>query len=429
MSKKWVMRWNVYIAERPIRPGVWRRRDGGFLVRGKAMNPRTGRRKEIKKVYLDTEDPDVALLRLREELQSLRQGSSPEARTLPRFSEYAVSLLERKLASREIKSGKSVEVWGTVLETHLIPAFGELRVDQITKLDIEEWKSKMGRLVQKREYAPTTVNNLLKYLRVILNAACADYELDRNPVVYVKDLDTSEHHTYTEEQPNSLTADEVPKFLAKVRDLYPQHFAFVALGFATGLRPSHIRPLRRQGPTPDVNWKEGTLLVRRSVTAGKVMNTTKTNLLQKIGLPEDLMAILKWHSDRLDGAIGPMRDSELLFPSETGEFRAASCLDRPFDAVCTALGLKKEITARAMRRTFNDLCRKALVESVVTRSISGHATEQMKQHYETVNVEEKRQSLAKVISLAGFREAFLHGSVGAPEPAAAGAGEAESCLH
>jgi hypothetical protein len=82
-----------------------------------------------------------------------------------------------------------------------------------------------------------------------------------------------------------------------------------------------------------------------------------------------------------------------------------------------------------MRRTFNDLCRKALVESVVTRSISGHATEQMKQHYETVNVEEKRQNLAKVISLAGFREAFLYGSVGAPESAAAGAGEAASCLH
>ena len=47
-----------------------------------------------------------------------------------------------------------------------------------------------------------------------------------------------------------------------------------------------------------------------------------------------------------------MRDSELLFPSETGGFRAASCLDRPFDAVCTKLELKKEITARAMRRTW-----------------------------------------------------------------------------
>jgi hypothetical protein len=69
-------------------------------------------------------------------------------------------------------------------------------------------------------------------------------------------------------------------------------------------------------------------------------------------------------------------------------------------------------------------CRRAQVESVVTRSISGHATERMKQHYETVNVEEKRQSLARVISLAGFREAFLRDGVGAPESAAEEAGEA-----
>jgi integrase len=380
------------------------------------MDPRTRRRKEVKKVYLDTEDPDVALERLRDELLKIRQGESREVRTLPPFSEYAASLLERKLASGEIKSGKSVEVWGTVLENHLIPVFGEYRVDQITKLDVEEWKSKMGRLVQKGEYAPTTINNLLKYLRVVLNAACADCELERNPIMHVKDLDASEHHTYTEEQPNSLRADEMPKFLSVMRDLYPQHFAFVALGFATGLRPSHIRPLRRRGATPDVNWEQGTLLVRRSETAGKVMNTTKTNLLQKIGLPEDLMSILRWQADRLEASVGPMRDSDLLFPSETGGFRAASCLDRPFDVVAEKIGLEKSITARAMRRTFNDLCRRARVESVVTRSISGHATEQMKQHYETVNVEEKREGLAKVISLAGFRQAF-HGNVGAPDSA------------
>lgn len=41
----------------------------------------------------------------------------------------------------------------------------------------------------------------------------------------------------------------------------------------------------------------------------------------------------------------------------------------------------------------------------------------------------KRQNLAKVISLAGFREAFLRESVGAPEPDAAVAKEAASCLH
>jgi hypothetical protein len=50
----------------------------------------------------------------------------------------------------------------------------------------------------------------------------------------VKDFDTSTHQTYTEEQPNSLTPDEVPAFLARMRELYPQHFAFVAMDSPRG---------------------------------------------------------------------------------------------------------------------------------------------------------------------------------------------------
>ena len=60
-----------------------------------------------------------------------------------------------------------------------------------------------------------------------------------------------------------------------------------------------------------------------------------------------------------------------------------------------------------MRRTFNDLCRRAEVRDVVTRSISGHLTEGMQRHYSTVAADEQRASLAKVVSLAGFRAALL----------------------
>lgn len=59
------------------------------------------------------------------------------------------------------------------------------------------------------------------------------------------------------------------------------------------------------------------------------------------------------------------------------------------------LGLKKRITPRALRRTFNDLARAAQVTDVITRSISGHLTEGMQRHYSTVSGEEQRQALAK----------------------------------
>src|SRR5258708_34154175 len=85
------------------------------------------------------------------------------------------------------------------------------------------------------------------------------------------------------------------------------------------------------------------------------METTKTGKLQRIVMPKDIVDILKWHVDQLPK--GPMGESELLFPSETGGYRAASCLDRPFEEVTTKLKLNKRVNPRAMRRTFQDLAR------------------------------------------------------------------------
>ena len=226
----------------------------------------------------------------------------------------------------------------------------------------------------------------------------------------IKNFDTSEH-VYTEEEPNSLTVEEMPAFLSKMRELCPQHFAFVCLGFFLGHRPSTLRPLRRSGPTPDVLLDEGVLLVRQSHTEGdEVMATTKTKIRQRITLPPVLVDILRWHIDT-QLTTDAMRESELLFPAEDGGFRSRSALKKPFVAVATAIGLKKHVSPKAMRRTFQDLARAAEVKDIVTRAISGHATETMQHHYSTVAAEEKKLAIAKVIELAGVRKALARGDV------------------
>ena len=57
-----------------------------------------------------------------------------------------------------------------------------------------------------------------------------------------------------------------------------------------------------------------------------------------------------------------------------------------------------------MRRTFQDLARAAEVKDIVTRAISGHATETMQHHYSTVAADEKKPAIAKVIELAGVAQ-------------------------
>jgi integrase len=320
------------------------------------------------------------------------------------FADYARRIFERKVLRAELRSAKAKAQWRSILEHHLLPTFGQVAVQDLRRSTIETWKDEVARGIRSGDYSPVTANDWIKILRVIVNAAVVELELPKNPIAGVKGFDTSEHPAYTDEEPNALTPDEVPLFLAEMRRRFPQHFAMTALGFATGLRPSSMRPLRRCGDKPDVLWNEGVLLVRRSHSLGEeVMERTKTGRNQRIALPRELVDILRWHVVNLPA--GPIRDSELLFPSDTGGFRSRSALDKPFRRVALAVGLDKRVTPRAMRRTFQDLARAAEVEDIVTRAISGHATETMQRHYSTVSTDEMRSGLAKVISLAGMQEA------------------------
>lgn len=424
MKTKYVNRWGYMISEKPTLPGVWRRKEGGFLVRGRATDPRTKKQHEVMRA-LDGDDPAAAHQHLQGLLTAVRNPLVHVTVSKVLFADYAVSLLARKTQRGDIKSAKTRRLWGDVLKKHLIPAFGAFAVDELRRADIQKWlddaTARMRRPEEKRvlvpgtspkrrplvaRCSPRTINIRLAVLRVIVNAIVEEHDLEKNPMRGIHPLDTSEWPTYSEEEPNSLTVEEARAFLARMREFFPQHFAMTALGLATGLRPSTLRPLRREGPQADILWEDCVLLVRRSQTLGEeVMNTTKTGQRQRIALPKDLIDILRWHVDSLPDE-GPMKESDLLFPSEVGGFRAPSVLDKPFRVVAKAIGLRKRVTPRAMRRTFQDLARAAEVRDLVTRSISGHATEEMQRHYSTVGETEQRDGLARVVSLAGFREAL-----------------------
>lgn len=393
----WVTRWKYVMSEEEMLPGVRKLQDGRFYIRQRVTDPRTGKKRDISKPVA-TKTAREALFILQKEVQKIKDGVVDEPATQTRFRDFAVSLLERKVQDGEVKSAMTRQKWGVTLEHHLCPAFGDILMDRLSRADIVAWREKVNGRVQAGELSPPTANGWLSILKVIVNTYVADNELDRNPVAKVKTFKRAGFRSYTEEEPNSLLPNEVPGFLVKLKEMYPQHFAMVALGFATGLRPSSLRPLRRRGEHADVLWESGVILVRRSHTVkDEVMEATKTGLDQRIALPKDLMDILRWHEDSLPE--GPMADSDLLFPSDIGGFRARSCLDRPFRIVAKELGLRKKITSRAMRRTYQDLARAAQVKDIVVRSVSGHATEAMQHHYSTVSGDEQREGIGRVVAL------------------------------
>ncbi len=413
-NSRWVRRWR-YLMAPTARRGIWKLKDGGYFVRIRVTDPRTGRRVQCARALRGTDVSIWEAIRARDQLR--RDGHDRvegTSESMPLWSEYAASLLEAKVAEGRLSSSKSRERWVNVLG-RLVPVIGRIPVDELRTADLVVWRDQVGRWLRDgmpstrtREkgklvhLSAVTANGWISILRVICAAMAKHYELTRDPGRGVDYFPVTER-TYTREQPNALTAAQIPIFMAKVKVLYPQHYAMILLGFGIGSRPSTLRPLRRGGEESDIDWTDGFVFLRRSNPSGdEIRNRTKNKNDLGIPLPPALMRVLRAHVAAIPP--GPMKDSVFLFPSLTGGMRSRSSLDKPFRAVAKALGWDLKLTPKCMRRTFNDLARHAKVHDIVLRSISGHMTEAMQERYSTAQQVERRSAVGRVIEIATARQ-------------------------
>lgn len=447
MEQQWIMRWRMLIAAKPTRPGIWRRKEGGYLARVQARDPRSGKNADRKETLGSVEDAVAWQVRTKAEI---RQGPAT-APVRTRFDAYAASWLQAKVARGELKSAATRKVYGGVLETHLFAApFSSYYLDQITSAEIVGWWNGVKERVTAGEYSPRTANLWLAILQSIFASARVELQLPAVPTEGIGQLEVNGHRTYTRAQPNSLRPEELPR---QLEGLPPKYVALAALGFTFGLRPSSLRPLRCRGPEADVVWDPPgpwasplempeeewaaararpdrpwvLLLIRRSHTLGQeVMDQTKTGDDLELPLDDALVDLLRAHVARFCGRsdyLFPGRYGGILSQNTIGEAfaRAREALGRQFhqhkvgceDRACEGCGLTKKITPRAMRRSFYNLTDHLQARDQLARAITGHRTPAMADRYRTQQQDDKRALLAKVIDLAGFRSTKL--SVSDPE--------------
>lgn len=408
----------------PVEEGVYEREGGGFVIRARVICTRTGRTVTICRALAAETSAKRAYVTLQDLKEQARRGvlDAEPAPTMPIARSFAKSLFKAKVDDGSIASAKGREKWATILG-HLAKAkWADYLVDRIDPRDLHEWRDSLASLTWTRtrtdkrtgqtaiiktgKYAPTTLNDWLAVARVVFAAAKKKHGLPLDPMADVEDFSVKGHRTYSKEEPNALTPEETATWLAKFRELYPRLFAMVLLGFVLGQRPSTLRPLRRKGKHADLELARGVIQIRRSHTLGdEVMEATKTFADQEVALPNSVLDVLREHVAWLDagypdGGTWQQRKSELLFPSAEGRLLCRSALQKPFAKVTDACGLGKNITPRAMRRTFQDLTRAAGVDGVVAMAVSGHATDAMRVRYSTAATPEVAAAIGKVVSIA-----------------------------
>lgn len=404
-------------------PGVFIMENGGCIVRSRVRDPWKERVEgvkwsgftEIKRVFRDkTEAEAFAWLSEERKRISSRTSATKQERL---FAKFALSVLKEKAELRELSLEKQADwknhlvhlIEGTASEKDpnlSVMGFGNLMVDEITHDFVAKWKVGISKLIfETEEYKPGTTNGWYSTLKVIMTKARTRFGLQHNAMEAVSRFTMSKHSTYSFERPNSLTIEQLPEFLAVLRKRFPQHYALAKFGFATGIRTLNLSPLRRrpdESGVADINWETGLCYIRRGYTRMKDMNpTTKNREVYPITIPPSLLADLEWHC-RTQLPKG-QENSVYLFPSEKGEPRQGSILTKPFLEASQAIRLKSPLTLRGMRRTFNRLMKKAEVDDMITRSITGHKTAAMQDHYTDKDAEQHRNAIEAAMAMLDGR--------------------------
>jgi integrase len=379
-------------------PGIRQLGPGLFELRTQTRYPGSDKRRAIRRIVeaATVRDAIDSLEKLREELLQQGVSETPAQPTRQTLTDYARSWLEQKKLQGMKPS--TLARYLDALEHAILPALGSKYVDEIDRLDIKSWLSWAARSHDKRgrTRSPATANAWLRILKSLVRDAVADFELERDPTMRVKAL-ASQPQRVTDEEPNSLTADELRRFLEAAAKERPEVYAICILGFFTGMRFGEIAALQWN----DIREDEGLVLVRRSVWRNHV-TTTKTGTKRSAALHPIILEVIKAHRTSLVARKLPVMGTAWVFPSGTGRCHRASYLKRPFERVLKAAKIEKHFSPHGMRRTFNNLMRQAQVDRTLLHSMIGHSSDKMTELYSHVDRDEKLAAvdrLAKIVAI------------------------------
>ena len=317
MATEWTKRWGYMVATDPSRPGIYRLQGGGYLVRGRVLDPKAGKLRTVIKALRDTsvQDAQASLDAMKSERRAEMTGARPRRQL---FATFAALRFRAKVDEGRIKSAKGREKWAHILRKQIIPTFGHFRCDELRPWHLVQWRQQIAAWIRDgytyeralkngktenrhTELSPQTANTWLSIMRVLTSEMAELLELPVKGTKALAYFDTSQRPTYTDEAPNALTPEWARRFLEEMRRAYPQFYAMTLLGFATGKRPSTLRPLRRRGDECDIDWHEGFVRFRRSHTRGReTMVGTKTGTRERVYLPDVVLTALRDHVAHLD---------------------------------------------------------------------------------------------------------------------------------
>jgi integrase len=244
------------------------------------------------------------------------------------FADAAAEWLRFIEEDRERKPSTLVD-YRSALRAHLLPAFGDQPLEQITAEEIESWRRTLTGLSNRSK------NKLLIQLHGIFRRAQIVWGVQVNPLVRV------EKHPMRSSGDIQVFSPEEMWALVRSAQSETDGAIFLTAAF-TGLRMGELLALRWR----DVDFAASTIRVRAS-WAGSALTTPKSGKIRAVPLAPDVAGSLA-HLGRRENWTG---DEDLVFASEVGTYLDGSALRRRYKAALERAGLRS-LRFHDLRHTF-----------------------------------------------------------------------------
>ncbi|HTV13984.1 MAG TPA: site-specific integrase [Acidobacteriaceae bacterium] len=248
--------------------------------------------------------------------------------------------------SRESNGERSTEELELKINT-LLPVFGDLAAEHITKQDIIRWLASEG---EKRDWSPATRNRWQAAFSLIFRVGLDNEKINVNPAARIK------RRTENNGRIRFLSHEEEPTLREAIRD--PKQLAAFEISLHTGMRRSEQFGL---------TWHQVDL-------ERKMVFLPKTKSGKQRHIPLNAVALAAFERLKVKG----QTKQSFVFPNASGE--AVSGPRGWFEEAVTRAKLN-DYTWHCNRHTFISRLVMAGVDLRTVAELAGHATIQMTMRY------------------------------------------------
>ncbi|MCG8514512.1 MAG: site-specific integrase [Halanaerobiales bacterium] len=339
-----------------------------FVEMGK--DPSTGRRKRKAKTFNRKRDAQVWIA---QKIAERDQGIvvDPGGYTV---KEYLLYWLENYAESQ--LAGTTYDGYTMIVNTHIIPALGAIKLDQLHPMHIQTYLNKK-RVKGRKDGQPGGLSEktLLQHYRILsksLNQAVKWQRIKYNPIRAVDAPKPEKKNKIV-----AMTKVQVKKLLNTVEN-DPWMYSFIFVALRTGMRRSELLGLRWE----DVDLENKTIRVRQVLvtkmgTGTMIKGTKNLSSTRSISITDAVINVLKKHKKR-QTEIRLFLQSEynsldLVFCKENGTIYNPSTVNKRYRKARKKAGLSDMYTIHVLRHTFATMMLKADVNPKIVQEMLGHS--------------------------------------------------------